>query len=73
MDYAFKYAESNTVETEENYPYKGADSDCLYDKTKGTVKVVNFEDVPPNSSDQLKAALVLGPVSVGIQADSKVF
>ena len=73
MDYAFKYAEMNTVETEANYPYKGTDSDCLYDKTKGTVKVVNFEDVPPNSPDQLKAALVLGPVSVGISAGSKVF
>ena len=73
MDYAFKYAEMNTVETEANYPYKGTDSDCLYDKTKGTVKVVNFEDVPPNSPDQLTAALVLGPVSVGISAGSKVF
>ena len=28
MDYAFKYAEKNAMETEIEYPYKGEDSDC---------------------------------------------
>ena len=42
MDYAFKYAEENTVESEVNYPYKGHDADCLYDAQKGIVKVTGF-------------------------------
>lgn len=42
MDYAFKYAESTPVESEVSYPYKGHDSDCIYDASKGEVKVVNF-------------------------------
>lgn len=73
MDYAFEYAEKNGIETEVAYPYKGHDSDCLYDAAKGMLKVVNFEDVPQNEPTQLKAALAKGPVSVGIQADSRVF
>lgn len=42
MDYAFRYAESNGVESEIDYPYKGHDSDCLYDAKKGEVKVVTL-------------------------------
>ncbi len=48
MDYAFKYAETTPVESEVNYPYKGHDSECLYEAAKGEVKVTNFLDVPPN-------------------------
>ncbi len=73
MDYAFKYAETTPVESEVSYPYKGHDSECLYEATKGEVKVINFSDVAPNDFRQLKAALAKGPVSVGIQADSRIF
>jgi len=73
MDYAFKYAETSLVESEVNYPYKGHDDECLYDASKGVVKVMSFQDVPANNPKQLKAAIAKGPVSVGIQADSRVF
>ena len=73
MDYAFKYAETTPVESEVSYPYKGHDSECLYEAAKGEVKVTNFLDVVPNEPLQLKAALAKGPVSVGIQADSRIF
>jgi hypothetical protein len=42
MDYAFKYAETSAVESEDNYPYKGQDGSCAFDQTKGVVKVVSF-------------------------------
>ena len=33
----------------------------------------SFVDVPPNDPEQLKAALVLGPVAIAIEADQDVF
>ena len=66
MDYAFRYAETNNIETEVDYPYKGHDDTCAYDASKGEVRVISFQDVPANQPGQLKAALVQGPVSVGI-------
>ena len=75
MDYAFTYAETNPLETEADYPYVAKTSlfACKYDKTKGVVKVASYADVTPKSSDQLKAALNNGPVSVAIEADKAVF
>jgi len=73
MDAAFKYVEDNEIETEANYPYKGVDGTCAYDKSKGSGKVVSYNDVTPESADQLTAALQSGPVSVAIEADKLVF
>ena len=73
MDYAFTYAEKDSVETESDYPYRAVDDQCKYDASKGKVKVTAVRDVTPNDPQQLKAALNLGPVSVAIQADSKIF
>lgn len=60
MDNAFKYAESNFIETEADYPYKGLAgimSGCKAKKDLGVVGVKSFYDVTPSSPDQLKAAL----------------
>ena len=38
-----------------------------------TATISSYVSVTPNSSDQLKAALAIGPVSVGIEADSFAF
>lgn len=73
MDYAFTYAEDEKLEAEKDYPYRGVDDQCNYDATKGKVKATGVRDVNPNEPEQLKAALNLGPVSVAIQADSKIF
>ena len=73
MDYAFKYTEQSSLETESDYPYVGTVNTCTYDSKKGKVKATAVKDVPPNRPEQLKAALKLGPVSVAIQADSRVF
>lgn len=73
MDYAFAYVETNALLSEKDYPYRALDGACQFDESKGIVKVKTFRDVAENSPLQLKAALSKGPISVGIQADSKVF
>lgn len=75
MDLAFRYAESNPLETEAEYPYVAHTGifACKYDKSKGVVGVKTYNDVTPRSSDALKAALQHGPVSVAIEADQPVF
>merc|ERR1712146_878351 len=72
MDYAFQYIESNPLETESDYPYTARDGTCKYETSKGVGKVVGFQDVQ-KSADQLKAALMKGPVSVAIEADQMAF
>lgn len=73
MDYAFKYVEKNSLETESDYPYVGVDADCGYKKEKGVVQATGYRDVASGEPEQMKAALRQGPCSVGIQADSSVF
>jgi len=74
MDYAFKYIESNPLELEKTYPYKGKDGHCQYKKAKGMGKVKSFKDVKKDTQgSQLKAALAKGPVSVAIEADQYAF
>ena len=36
-------------------------------------KISGYIDVTPRSSEQLKAAIAIGPVSVGVEADSTAF
>jgi C1A family cysteine protease len=45
MDYAFAYIETNPLETEDNYPYKGRKGICEYDSSKGVGQVKGFKDV----------------------------
>jgi len=71
MDYAFTYAESNMMETEAEYPYKGRDGKCA--AKGGSVEVKNFKDVAPKSPAALAAAVAEGPVSIAIDAGSILF
>jgi len=75
MDRAFKYAESHPLMTEADYPYKASTGlfACKYKKDKGVVAVKSYVDVTKESTDQLKAALNKGPVSVAIEADKAAF
>ena len=73
MSEAFKYIESNPLELEADYPYKGRNQKCAYDKTKGVATVASYNNVVPDSEKELKAALMNGPVSVAIEADRLVF
>ena len=73
MDNAFKYIETAPLELESDYPYTARQGSCNYDSSKGVGQVKGFQDVQTMSSDQLKAALQLGPVSVAIEADRMAF
>jgi len=71
MDYAFTYAETNMMETEEQYPYKGRQGTC--NAQGGSVEVSDFTDVKPKSPSALAAAVAEGPVSVAIDAGNPLF
>jgi hypothetical protein len=71
MDYAFTYAETNMMETEAQYPYKGIAGTC--NAAGGSVKVSDFTDVKPKSPSALAAAVAEGPVSVAIDAGNPLF
>jgi cathepsin L len=73
MTKAFAYIEKYGIESEDAYPYKAEDQTCTYDKTKVTGAVKSFQNVTPNSVDQLRAAIAKGPVSVAIEADQAIF
>lgn len=73
MDYGFEYAMETPLMLETDYPYTGKEADCSYDAKKGKAKLSSYSDVTPNDPDQLKAALMVGPVSVAIEADQFAF
>lgn len=72
MDYGFAYAKTTPICSETDYPYKARDQNCKLDsglQCAGAVSVKSFVDVPPKSSDELKAAIAHGPVSIGVCAE----
>merc|ERR1711972_886321 len=78
MDYAFQYAESTPMVTEDSYPYtSGTGRTGTCDKSMeqgGSVSVTGFHDVPSDRSGAaLKAAVAKQPVSVAIEADRMAF
>jgi C1A family cysteine protease len=72
---AMGYAISNSIETESGYPYKGRNGNCAHVESsgKGVVKATSRARVQANSVTALKTAIAAGPVSVGIEADTRVF
>ena len=73
MDGAFKYASKTPIETEEDYPYIAKTMQkCKYQGT-GVVILSGFTDVKQKSIRSLKVALMKGPVSVAIEADTGYF
>ena len=58
MDSAFYYVMNNGLETEEDYVYHGKDGKkCKYKKEKVVLDVSSYEDVKPESVEQLKIAV----------------
>jgi C1A family cysteine protease len=68
---AFQYVRDNGITTEGEYPYVGYDQSCSYQKD-GKVKVNSYAEVSADAN-QMKAALMKGPVSVAVEADTQVF
>merc|ERR1711998_793748 len=78
MDYAFQYAESTPMVTEDAYPYtsgSGTTGSCNKGMEEGgAITVSGFTDVPADRTGAaLKAAVAKQPVSVAIEADRIAF
>ncbi|XP_066921406.1 cathepsin L-like [Clytia hemisphaerica] len=70
MDQAFAYIKTNGgIDTEESYPYKGADGQCKFDAKNIGANDTGFVDVKSGDEDALKTAVAtVGPISVAIDA-----
>jgi len=74
MDNAFQYViATGGLCTEESYPYLGYDSACQSASCTFYDAIVTYTDVTQYDEDALQAAVVLGPVSVAIEADQSAF
>jgi len=76
MALAFRFYKSHNAVLEADYPYtsgKGQVAACNTSVKATSVKCTGFSMVTPNDSDQFKAALAKGPVSVAIEADKRAF
>jgi C1A family cysteine protease len=67
------YAKTHGQELESDYPYTAKDGSCKWTAAKGKVDVTSIATVPKKSAAQLKAAIAKGPVSVTVEADTRVF
>jgi len=75
MDYAFNFIVANGgLDTEEDYPYTGAQQTCKLKKEKRDVaEITGFEDVPTGDEAAMQQAVSQQPVSVAIEADQFAF
>jgi C1A family cysteine protease len=71
MDSAFSYAIDNSMCSESSYSYNAVKGTCQ--TCDPVVKVVGCVDVTANNQQALKEAVSYGPVSVAIEADTRVF
>ena len=72
MDYAFQYAIDNGMCIESEYSYTAVQGTC--DTTcKKYAEFSSCEDIAPNNQQDLAAAVAQQPVSIAIEADTKVF
>lgn len=74
MDDAFRYVIDNGICGESAYPYTATSSKRQHCNVCETVATLSScLDVPENNQLSLKEAVSMGPVSVAIEADTKVF
>jgi C1A family cysteine protease len=72
MDNAFQYAIDNGMCVESDYPYTASTGSCQ-STCDPEVTVKDCADVPANNQLALKEAVSFGPVSIAIEADTRIF
>jgi len=75
MDNAFQYAIDNGMCVESDYPYTasaGSSGSCQ-STCDPEVTIADCADVPANNQLALKEAVSFGPVSIAIEADTRIF
>ncbi|KAJ3687131.1 hypothetical protein LUZ61_016295 [Rhynchospora tenuis] len=75
MDYAYKWVIKNKgIDSEDDYPYKAADGNCLSNKVNRRVVTIDgYTDILPNREDLVLQAVATQPVSVGICGSDYAF
>ena len=73
VDFAFSYASVYQLMSEWDYPYIKKEQNCYYNKKKGGVRLDDYYEIIGQNSKQLKAALTLGAVGVGVDSSSEFF
>ena len=76
MEGAFKYAISNGMCTEADYPYTsgtGKSGSCQSSSCSPVAEFSSCSDVKPNDQNSLKGAVAQQPVSIAIEADTRAF
>jgi C1A family cysteine protease len=71
MDGAFHYAMDNGMCTEDEYAYDASQGTCR--TCNPVVSISSCVDVTPSNELDLKTAVSINPVSVAIEADTRVF
>ena len=71
MDDALAYAERTGVETDGDYPYVAVSQNCQANVSESTIKPTAYVNIPPGDDNLRKALLVLGPVSIALDATYK--
>jgi C1A family cysteine protease len=72
MDNAFEYVIDNGQCSDKEYPYTASGGNCHSCKMVAALK--DCYDIPPNNQLALKEAVALnGPVSIAIEADTRIF
>jgi cathepsin L len=75
MDQAFQYVIQNKgIDTEDSYPYKAIDEQCVFKSGSVGATITGFTDVKSGSESALQSAVAnIGPISVAIDASSLSF
>ena len=76
--HGWKWEESHMTMRESDYPYvsgttKEAQSTCNYDESKGVVNTTGYNQVSADVDSIKNAIKTVGPVSIAINAETKVF
>lgn len=65
--------EMGGVESESDYPYKGVDETCVFNKTLRKARVQSFVGLPQNETELAYWLMKYGPISIGINANAMQF
>jgi cathepsin L len=71
MDAAFHYAVDSGICSESEYSYEAKQDQCR--ECQSVASISGCVDVTPNNEVHLKEAVANGPVSIAIEADTRVF
>ena len=72
--YAFDLVKKRGVNTEEDYPYKGQQTTCRFNRSRRVLPIDDYLEITPGDEEGLTNYLATrGPISVGIDAGQRSF